>query len=202
MALTRAVDVARFAITGSFEADGYNIGINIGEAAGQTVFHLHLHVIPHRRYRRDAIPSLFGLSYSERAWGQGLVRQGNYVFLFVTLDKTGHDEAFQYKDHFISPTEFEWQSQNRTTQKSSHGQLIRYHNEHGATIRLFVRAKAKTKEGKGESFVYCGPVEFQSWSEESPITLPWKIVRPSANPTLDRAQRATFIKYAGSARAK
>lgn len=26
--------------------DGYNIGINIGEAAGQTIFHLHVHLIP------------------------------------------------------------------------------------------------------------------------------------------------------------
>ncbi len=26
--------------------DGYNIGINCGEAAGQTVFHFHCHVIP------------------------------------------------------------------------------------------------------------------------------------------------------------
>jgi diadenosine tetraphosphate (Ap4A) HIT family hydrolase len=31
--------------------DGYNLGINIGEAAGQTVAHAHLHVIP--RYRGD-----------------------------------------------------------------------------------------------------------------------------------------------------
>ena len=31
--------------------DGYNIGINCGEAAGQTVMHLHVHVIP--RYRGD-----------------------------------------------------------------------------------------------------------------------------------------------------
>ncbi len=30
---------------------GYNIGINIGEAAGQTVMHLHVHVIP--RYKGD-----------------------------------------------------------------------------------------------------------------------------------------------------
>ena len=30
---------------------GYNIGINCGEAAGQTVIHLHVHVIP--RYRGD-----------------------------------------------------------------------------------------------------------------------------------------------------
>ena len=31
--------------------DGYNIGINIGEAAGQTIFHLHIHLIP--RYNGD-----------------------------------------------------------------------------------------------------------------------------------------------------
>jgi diadenosine tetraphosphate (Ap4A) HIT family hydrolase len=31
--------------------DGYNVGFNAGEAAGQTVMHLHLHVIP--RYRGD-----------------------------------------------------------------------------------------------------------------------------------------------------
>ena len=30
---------------------GYNIGINIGEAAGQTVGHAHLHIIP--RYEGD-----------------------------------------------------------------------------------------------------------------------------------------------------
>jgi diadenosine tetraphosphate (Ap4A) HIT family hydrolase len=29
--------------------DGYNIGINVGESAGQTVAHAHLHVIPRRR---------------------------------------------------------------------------------------------------------------------------------------------------------
>jgi diadenosine tetraphosphate (Ap4A) HIT family hydrolase len=31
--------------------DGYNVGINVGEAAGQTIFHAHLHVIP--RYHGD-----------------------------------------------------------------------------------------------------------------------------------------------------
>lgn len=27
---------------------GFNIGINVGESAGQTVFHCHLHLIPRR----------------------------------------------------------------------------------------------------------------------------------------------------------
>jgi superfamily II DNA or RNA helicase/HKD family nuclease len=141
-----------------------------------------LGVQPYRRYRRDAIPPLFGLPYTERLWGQGFVRQGKNVFLFVTLDKADHDEAFQYKDHFLSAVEFEWQSQNRTTQKGSHGQVIRNHNLQGVTIHLFVRARAKTREGKGESFLYCGPVEFQSWSGENPITVRWRLNAPVPEP--------------------
>ncbi|TXH85766.1 HIT family protein [Thauera aminoaromatica] len=35
----------------SFQPDGFNIGINDGAAAGQTVPHLHLHLIP--RYLGD-----------------------------------------------------------------------------------------------------------------------------------------------------
>ena len=35
----------------SFKPDGYNVGVNCGEAAGQTIFHLHIHLIP--RYKGD-----------------------------------------------------------------------------------------------------------------------------------------------------
>lgn len=34
-----------------FAPDGFNIGVNVGEAAGQSVFHVHMHLIP--RYRGD-----------------------------------------------------------------------------------------------------------------------------------------------------
>ncbi|HAE62204.1 MAG TPA: HIT family protein [Eubacteriaceae bacterium] len=34
-----------------YSPDGYNIGINIGKDAGQTIFHLHVHMIP--RYKGD-----------------------------------------------------------------------------------------------------------------------------------------------------
>lgn len=34
-----------------YSPDGYNIGINCGTAAGQTIFHLHMHIIP--RYQGD-----------------------------------------------------------------------------------------------------------------------------------------------------
>jgi diadenosine tetraphosphate (Ap4A) HIT family hydrolase len=29
--------------------DGYNIGMNCGESAGQTIFHCHVHLIPRRK---------------------------------------------------------------------------------------------------------------------------------------------------------
>ena len=34
-----------------FKPEGFNIGVNCGEVAGQTVFHAHIHVIP--RYKGD-----------------------------------------------------------------------------------------------------------------------------------------------------
>ena len=34
-----------------YQPNGYNIGINCGEAAGQTIFHVHVHLIP--RFRGD-----------------------------------------------------------------------------------------------------------------------------------------------------
>ena len=33
-------------LDGEYQPDGYNIGINCGEAAGQTIFHVHVHLIP------------------------------------------------------------------------------------------------------------------------------------------------------------
>jgi diadenosine tetraphosphate (Ap4A) HIT family hydrolase len=42
---------AKAALETEFKPDGYNIGINDGPAAGQTVPHLHMHLIP--RYKGD-----------------------------------------------------------------------------------------------------------------------------------------------------
>ena len=50
-ALTAALDRGRELIASRHRPDGFNIGINVGEAAGQTVFHLHVHLIP--RYKAD-----------------------------------------------------------------------------------------------------------------------------------------------------
>lgn len=38
-------------IDAEFRPDGYNIGVNVGAAAGQSVSHVHIHIIP--RYKGD-----------------------------------------------------------------------------------------------------------------------------------------------------
>lgn len=38
-------------ISSKFNPDGFNVGINVGEKAGQTVHHVHIHLIP--RYQGD-----------------------------------------------------------------------------------------------------------------------------------------------------
>jgi diadenosine tetraphosphate (Ap4A) HIT family hydrolase len=47
--------------------DGYNIGMNCGEAAGQTVFHFHCHVIP--RYEGDMDDPRGGVRHSVKGKG-------------------------------------------------------------------------------------------------------------------------------------
>lgn len=49
--LRTALNGVKKVLDAKYHPDGYNIGINIGAAAGQTVFHLHVHIIP--RFKND-----------------------------------------------------------------------------------------------------------------------------------------------------
>ncbi len=49
--LWELVDQAKEIVDQKYQPDGYNIGINIGTHAGQSIMHLHIHVIP--RYQGD-----------------------------------------------------------------------------------------------------------------------------------------------------
>ncbi len=51
LAVLDLVDLVKRQLDEEFHPAGYNVGFNAGEAAGQTVMHLHVHVIP--RYEGD-----------------------------------------------------------------------------------------------------------------------------------------------------
>lgn len=50
-AMMKLLDEARAILDRQYKPDGYNIGVNSGVAAGQTVMHVHMHLIP--RYAGD-----------------------------------------------------------------------------------------------------------------------------------------------------
>jgi diadenosine tetraphosphate (Ap4A) HIT family hydrolase len=59
--LIDTIEIAKSLILDQYEPDGFNIGMNCGEAAGQTVFHFHCHVIP--RYSGDMNNPRGGVRY-------------------------------------------------------------------------------------------------------------------------------------------
>lgn len=50
-AIQEALQKGKSLLDAKYSPDGYNIGINCGEAAGQTVMHMHVHLIP--RFKGD-----------------------------------------------------------------------------------------------------------------------------------------------------
>ncbi|HEV3445758.1 MAG TPA: HIT family protein, partial [Gemmataceae bacterium] len=45
-AVFELLQVARNTLDGRYRPPGYNVGVNIGKLAGQTVMHAHVHLIP------------------------------------------------------------------------------------------------------------------------------------------------------------
>ena len=126
------------------------------------------------RYPRDAIAPAFGLVFSQAIWNAGFVVQDPEIFLLVTLAKDDMNTEHRYVDQFVSDSEFAWQSQNRTTRASKHGQLLRNHRAMGKRVHLFVRPTKKTGS-KPTSFLYCGEVDFVSWEGDAPISIRWRL---------------------------
>jgi hypothetical protein len=116
------------------------------------------------------------LGFELKGWEPqlGIVERDSAILLFVTLDKTGKPKEHRYEDGFVSPTEFRWQSQNRNQRESDLGRRLAEHERLGIKVHLFVRGTAKS-QGRAELFIYCGPVSFERWTGDKPITVWWKL---------------------------
>ena len=63
------IDTVIVALQVKYEMNGYNLGMNTGEAAGQTIDHTHLHIIP--RYTGDCEDPRGGVRHCIPGSGKG-----------------------------------------------------------------------------------------------------------------------------------
>ncbi|ESQ75492.1 DUF3427 domain-containing protein [Asticcacaulis sp. AC402] len=76
-ALIDGIETAKSLIKDRFSVDGFNVGFNEGEAAGQTIPHFHIHVIPRRR--GDMKDPRGGVRHVIPAKGNYLIQNGSLV---------------------------------------------------------------------------------------------------------------------------
>jgi hypothetical protein len=84
-----------------------------------------------------------------------------------------------YADHAISPTLFQWESQNATAESSPTGQRYIHHGQMGTSVHLFVR-ESKTADGAlgTPPYLYAGPMEYVSHTGERPMRILWHLENP------------------------
>jgi superfamily II DNA or RNA helicase/diadenosine tetraphosphate (Ap4A) HIT family hydrolase/HKD family nuclease len=74
-ALTRALSLVKEEAERRYAPDGFNVGVNVGAASGQTIFHLHVHLIP--RYRGDVPDPRGGVRHVIPSKGNYLAASGS-----------------------------------------------------------------------------------------------------------------------------
>jgi superfamily II DNA or RNA helicase len=144
------------------------------EVAGSRPLHVHA------RYSRDEALAAFGMEDLNGTWGSGVrwVPGDQADVFFVTLVKTeAHfSPTTMYADHAISPTLFQWESQNATAERSATGQRYIHHREMGNSVHLFVR-ETKTADGTlgTPPYLYAGPISYVSHTGERPMRILWQL---------------------------
>jgi superfamily II DNA or RNA helicase/HKD family nuclease len=137
-----------------------------------------LHV--HARYSREEALAAFGMTDLAGTFGSGVrwVPDERADLFFVTLIKTeGHfSPTTMYADSAVTPTLFQWESQNTTTEASPVGQRYVHHRERGSSVHLFVR-ETKTADGAlgVPPYLYAGPMTYQSHTGNRPMRILWRL---------------------------
>jgi hypothetical protein len=107
--------------------------------------------------------------------GSGLLANGNDYFLYIDLHKDEDiKDSLKYKDKFIDPKTFQWQSPNQTSQSTERGKNIIFNQQRGVNLHLFVR-KYREIDNKSQPFIYIGKGNVVEFEGEKPITVKMKL---------------------------
>ena len=129
----------------------------------------------HALYTRDEVLAALGDATPQRPptmregvrWGD----VANADIFFITLRKSTarFSPTTMYRDFALSPTEFHWESQSTTTERSPTGQRYIHHRGNGSRVLLFVRDTAPSP------FAYLGPAEYRGHRGERPMAITWHL---------------------------
>ena len=134
----------------------------------------------HARYSLAELLAAFGVSNPAASRGSGVkwIEDAQADVFWFNLRKTEKhfSPTTMYADRAISPTLFQWESQNATSEASPTGQRYVHHRERGSSIHLFFR---EFKEADGDlgapAYLYAGPATYVSHTGERPMRIIWKL---------------------------
>ncbi len=137
-----------------------------------------LHV--HARYSLAELLAAFGVPNPAASRGSGVkwVEDEQADVFWFNLRKTEKhfSPTTMYADRAISPSLFQWESQNATSEASRTGQRYMNHRELGSSVHLFFR---ESKDADGDlgapAYLYAGPATYVSHEGERPMRILWKL---------------------------
>ena len=133
-------------------------------------------------YDRDVIAGMFG-HQNNPSWQTGYrdveINGEAHTVLMVNLRKPKDTPLeHRYADRFLSPEEFQWESQASTARSSAKGQRILNQQRDGRFVHLFVRYHTKDAKGRVEPYTYCGTLQYLRSEDERPIRVWWQLDHP------------------------
>jgi len=134
----------------------------------------------HARYSLAELLAAFGVPNPAASRGSGVkwIKQEQADVFWFNLRKTEKhfSPTTMYADRAISPTLFQWESQNATSEASPTGQRYVHHREHGSSVHLFFR-HSKDADGQlgAPAYLYAGPAAYVSHTGERPMRILWKL---------------------------
>jgi len=98
---------------------------------------------------------------------------------WVTLrkDEQHYTPTTMYRDYFLSPGRFHWESQSGTTAASDTGQRYINHAEGGTHVVIFCRER-RQEDGRTARYLCLGPATYESHRGEKPMQITWRLREP------------------------
>lgn len=144
------------------------------QPAGDRPLHIHA------RYSLAELLAAFGVPKPSTSRGAGVKwiadEQADVFWLNLRKTEKHFSPTTMYADRAISPTLFQWESQNATVADRGAGERYVNHVANGSSVHLFFR---ETKDSDGSlgapPYFYAGPATYVSHTGDRPMRIVWKL---------------------------